>query len=144
MANDGSVRTYSPKEISITWGEIIFTGYADGDFLAIAGEDGFESREGADGSEDRVNKNKLGRDVDITLMKTSITNDALYAAYETDRTTNAGKKPLFIKDLNGTLQLTSAQAYLKKLSDLTLGDSAGTITWNFRAPQATYIPGSNL
>jgi len=144
MANDGSVRTYSPKEISITWGEIIFTGFADGDFLAISGEDGFESREGSDGSEDRVNKNKLGRNVDITIMKTSITNDALYAAFETDRLSNNGKKPLFIKDLNGTMQLTSAQAYIKKIPDTTLGDSAGNITWNFRAPQAVFNPGSNL
>ena len=144
MANNRSVATYDPKAISITFGNIIFYGYADGDFLEITGEDGFESREGSDGSEDRINKNKIGKDVNITLMSTSITNDALYSAYNTDSSTNAGKKPLYVKDLNGTMRLFSEQAYIKKLPDKTSGDSAGSVTWNLRAPQAEYIPGSNL
>lgn len=144
MANDTVLRTYDPKKISIVWGTIIFTGFADGDFLEIAGEDGFEMRKGADGSEDRTNKNETGKDVNITLMSTSITNDALSAKYEEDRTTNAGYAQLSIKDNNGTMVLFSERAYLKKNADKTLGDSAGTITWNFRAPQAIYTPGSNL
>lgn len=144
MAFDANLRTYDPKQISITWNGIIFTGFADGDFLEITGEDGFEMREGADGSEDRVNKNKRGKDVNITLMNTSITNDALAAAYESDQLSNNGKGPLNIKDLNGTMILFSEQAYIKKNADKSLSDSAGTITWNLRAPNAIYNPGSNL
>lgn len=144
MANDRILRTYDPKQIAITFGAIIFTGYADGDFLEITGEDGFEFREGADGSEDRINKNKNGKDINITLMQSSITNDALSAVFLVDTTTNQGIFPLVIKDLNGTTTLFSGQAYIKKLPDKTFGDSLGTITWNFRAVQSNYFVGGNI
>lgn len=144
MANDRVLRTYDPKKVAITFGAIIFTGFADGDFFEVTGEDEFEMREGADGSEDRINKNKTGKDVNITLMATSITNDALTAVFNVDRNTNTGVQALTIKDGNGTMLLFSAQAYIKKAPDKTGGDSLGSITWNFRAPQATWNPGSNL
>lgn len=144
MANDRSVRTYGGKFISITFGAIIMTGFVDGDFLAITGEDVFVAREGADGSEDRVNTSKTGRDVDVTLMKTSITNDVLSTAFEIDINTNQGKQPFLAKDLNGTMSMFSEQAYIKKKVDVTLGDGAPAVTWNFRCPQTVFNPGSNL
>lgn len=144
MANDRILRTYDPKAVVITFGGITFTGYPEGDFFEVTGEDGFESREGADGSEDRINKNKLGKNVNITLMATSITNDALSAIYKLDVETNQGKLPLSIIDLNGTMSLFSAQAYIMHDGDKTGGDSLATVTWNFRAPQCEWNPGSNL
>lgn len=144
MARDTAVRTFDPNKVSITFLGNIITGFADGDFVEITGEDGFEMRKGAAGDEDRINKNETGRDVNITLMKTSITNDVLSAIYEQDAVDNNGKGPLTIKDLNGTTLLYSAQAYIKKPADMTMGDSLGTVVWNFRAPQSTYNVGGNL
>lgn len=144
MASDRTTRTLDPKLISIIYGAHIITGFADGDFVSVTTEDNFVARTGADGSEDRVNANKTGADVELTLMGTSLSNDALTTYFETDKAGNAGKKPLFIKDLNGTMIVHSEQAYIKKRADKTVGDSPGTVVWSIRAPQATYIPGSNL
>ena len=144
MAIDSTVRTYDPKRISITFLGNIITGFADGDFVEITGEDGFEMRKGAAGDEDRINKNETGRDVNITLMQTSISNDVLTAAHQVDVISNDGKGPLQVKDLNGNSILYSAQAYIKKTADQTRGDSLGTIVWNFRAPHAIYDVGGNL
>ena len=141
---DTAVRTYDPKKIAITFRGNIITGIADGDFVEITGDDGFEMRKGAAGDEDRINKNETGKDVNVTLMQTSISNDILSAIYESDAINNDGKGPLQIVDLNGTSILYSAQAYIKKSPDTTKGDSLGTTVWNFRAPQATYVPGGNL
>ena len=144
MAVDTAVRTFDPKKLVITFKGNIFTGFADGDVVEITGEDGFESRKGSAGDEDRINKNETGRDVNITLMQTSITNDVLSAIYEDDAVNNTGKGPLSIKDLSGTSVLYSAQAYIKKKADTTKGDSLGNYVWNFRAPQSTYNVGGNL
>jgi len=143
MAVDKILRTFDPKKISITFLNIIVTGIAEGDFVESTGEDGFEMRKGSAGDEDRVNKNETGRDVNITLMNTSITNDAFSAAFAADAANNTGKGPLTIKDLNGTTLLFSSQAYIKKKADWTRGDSAGTTVWNFRAPQVVENVGGN-
>lgn len=144
MANSGVVKTYDPKKISVTWGTIIFTDFAEGSVIEITSEDTFESVEGADGSENRVNKNKNGADVNITLSQASITNDALTAAFLDDKANNNGKKPLTIKDLNGTSLFFSSQAYIKKLPDETYSDSLETRQWSFRAPQVIRNVGGNL
>lgn len=144
MANSLITKTFDPKLVSITFGANIVTDFADGDFVSITGEDNFELVQGADGSENRINKNRNGYDVTITLSQTSITNDLLTVQFFIDKNTNAGKLPLIIKDLNGTTLFFSPQAYIKRIPDMTDGDSLGTREWNFRAPQATYILGGNL
>ncbi len=144
MANSGVLKTYDPKKVSVTFGSIVFTDFAEGSFIEITGEDNFESVEGADGSENRINKNKNGKDVNITLSQASITNDALTAAFLVDKNNNNGIKPLTIKDLNGTTLFFSSQSYIKKEPDMTFSDSLETRQWNFRAPQATITVGGNL
>ena len=144
MAVDTKVRTYDPKKHVITFLGNIITGFSDGDFIEITGDDGFEMRKGAAGDEDRINKNETGKNMNVTLMQTSISNDILSSIYESDAINNDGKGPLQMVDLNGTAVLYSAQGYLKKNADTTKGDSLGNTVWNFRAPHATYNPGSNL
>jgi len=144
MALDPKLRTYDPKLVALSFKGAIVTGYTDGDFIAVTNDDGFESRTGADGSEDRVNKNITGVNVDVTLMGSSITNDVFNVFYEIDKATNLGYGAFSIKDLNGTMLLTSGEAYITKKADKSLGNGVGSVTWTFRCPQAIYNPGSNL
>ena len=144
MANDRQLRTYDPKKISITFGSIIFTGFAEGDFIEVTTEDNFEMQKGADGTENRINKSVTGADINVTLQQTSITNDALSAAFLNDKLTNGGIASFTMKDLQGNSLVFSAQAYIKKYSDQTFGDSLGTRQWNFRLTQAEIFVGGNL
>jgi hypothetical protein len=142
--DNGLLGTFDPKLVIITFGPIIMTNFADGSFIEISGKGGFEEQQGADGSENRINKNVTGYDVKVTLQQTSITHEALSVAYDIDKLTNQGKQPLTIKDLNGTSLFSSMQAYLKKKPDTTRGNSLGAYSWEFRAPHATYNVGGNL
>jgi len=144
MSNSRVVKTYDPKKIIITLGAIIFTDFAEGDFVEITGDDGFEQSRGADGSVNRTNKNVDNYDVNINLSQTSITNDALSAKYKADKLNNLGISPLTIKDLNGTTLFYSAQAWIKKLPDTTDGDTMGSRQWNLHAANCDFTVGGNL
>lgn len=145
MANTGVCKTYDAKQVSITFNGIIVNDFADGDFVSITGlAENFEFVQGADGSENRNNKNNTGADVVITCSQTSTTNDLFSASHLADKLTNNGKGALLIKDLNGTTIFSSAQAYIKGYADMAFGNTLGTRAWNFRAPQATINVGSNL
>lgn len=141
----GNVKTYDAKLLTITFNGIIVNDFADGDFVTISGlSENFEYVMGADGSENRNNKNIKGVDVVITISQTSTTNDLFSAAHLIDKVSNTGKGGLLIKDLNGTSILSSGQAYIKGYSDMSFGNSLGTRAWNFRAPNAVINVGSNL
>lgn len=145
MANTGLVKTYDAKLVSITFNGIIVNDFADGDFVAISGlSENFEFVQGADGSENRNNKNITGCDVAITCSQTSQTNDLFSAVHAIDKSLNTGKGGLLIKDLSGTTIISSGQAYIKGYSDANYGNTLGTRTWNFRAPQAIVFIGGNL
>ena len=143
--NTGLLKTYDAKGCSITFGGIIVTDFADGDFISVTGmADNFEGVTGADGSENRINKNMTGCDVTVTVSQTSITNDLLSTVHAADKLTNTGIKAFQFKDINGTSIVSSGQAYIKGYADLTDGNSLGTRAWNIRCPQAVVNVGSNL
>ncbi len=145
MATDLVVRTYDPKLIIINFGEVIFTSFADGTFVTVTRNGNlFDKRKGADGSVDRINRNASDFEVAITLMQTSITNDLLSALALIDRTTNAGKRPLIIKDLNGTTLFFASQAWIQADPNDEEGDSLGTREWMFATGYAEKFTGGNL
>ena len=142
---DAQVRTYDPKKVVVTFGAIIFTGFADGTFVNIAGNgDKFEKRKGADGTVDRVNKNANDYSVTVTLMQTSLTNDALSAVLAADQLSNSGKFPLTVKDINGTSLFFATSAWIGKDPDDEEGDSLGNREWRIDTGFAAKHTGGNL
>lgn len=145
MANTGNVKTYDAKQVIITFNGVIVNDFADGDFVTISGlSDNFESVQGADGSENRNNKNITGADVSIICSQTSTTNDQFSALFLLDKVSNTGKGPLLIKDLNGTSILESGQAFIMGYPDTNFGNALGTREWKIRAPNCIINIGSNL
>jgi len=145
MAADANVRTYDPKKVVVTWGAIIFSGFADGTFVQVARNgDVFEKRRGSDGSVDRINKNADDYSVTLTLMQTSITNDLLSSAMIADQLSNLGVFPLVVKDLRGTTLFFAAQAWIAKDPDDEHTDSLGNREWKIDTGIATKFTGGNL
>jgi hypothetical protein len=145
MATDPIVRTYDPKLVIATFGGIIFTGYAEGSFIQVAGNgDKFEKSRGADGTVDRINKNAFDYSITITLKQTSLTNDAMSAVLNADLISNAGKFPFTLKDLNGTTLLSAAQAWIRKDPDDEYSDSLGTRQWILDTGIAAKVTGGNI
>lgn len=145
MATDPNVRTYDPKQVIVTFGVVIVTGYAEGTFIAIAQSgDSFEKQKGADGGVDRVNKNASDYAVTLTLKQTSLTNDALSALSIVDKLSNAGKLPLIVKDLRGTSLFFAEQAWIAKEPDPENSDSMSSREWRFDTGIAKQFIGGNL
>lgn len=139
-----TVGTYSPHEVILTLGGIIFTGFADGTYISVTCDDNFEKKRGADGIVNRINKKIEDYTVNATLKQTSPTNNGLTTAYLIDRETNQGKLPLLMKDLNGTTLLFSPQAWIVKLPDVEYSDTLTNRVWKIDAAEATFIVGGNL
>lgn len=142
---DGNLKTYDAKGCAITLDGIIMMDFADGDFIQVSGmAENFESVQGADGSENRNNKNITGCDVNIIVSQTSSSNDLLSAKHAADKLNNAGKGGFLFKDVNGTSIVSSGQAYIKGYADMSNGNSLGTRSWAIRCPQAVILVGGNL
>ena len=145
MASDGKVKTYDAKGCAITLDGIIAMDFADGEFIQVSGmSDNFEFVQGADGSENRNNKNITGCDVNVIVSQTSSTNDLFSAKHRIDKLNNSGKGAFNFKDVNGTSRVTSGQAYIVGYADMSDGNSLGTRTWKIRCPQADINVGGNL
>lgn len=129
---DPIVRTYDPKQVVITFGAIIFTGFASGTFIQVARSgDLFEKNKGSDGTVDRTNKNAFDFRVTVTLKQTSLTNDLLSAVQVSDIISNLGVLPMTIKQLNGTTLFFAPQAWIAKDPDDEFADVSGNREWIF-------------
>jgi hypothetical protein len=142
---DTNTRTYDPKKIIITFGNVIITGVMDGTFVTVTQNgDSFEKLKGADGGVDRVNKNANDYSVALTLKQTSPSNDALSGVHLADKVNNTGKAPLTIKDVNGTSLFFAEQAWVAKEPDPEYGDSISGREWRLDTGVAKQFIGSNL
>lgn len=146
MALDPIVRTYDPKTVIVTFGPVVFTGFAEGTFIQVTGNgDKFEKSRGADGTVDRINKNAFDYSVAITIKQTSLTNDALSAVLTQDVLTNTGKYPLTIKDLNSAaIFFFAPQAWIAKDPDDSYADTLSNREWRLDTGPAEKFTGGNI
>lgn len=144
MPVDTNVRTYDPKQVIVTFGPVIVTGYAEGTFVQITRSgDLFEKVRGADGGIDRVNKNANDYAVALTIKQTSPTNAELSAIGAADQISNAGVFPLTIKDLNGTTLFFAPQAWIAKDPDDEFSDSLSSREWRLDTGIGAKLTGGN-
>jgi hypothetical protein len=144
MAIDKKVRTYDPKLVRVTWGTIVFTGYADGTFISVAQNgDGFEKVRGADGAVDRINKNANDYAVTLTLKQTSLTNDALSLIAFADKESNTGVLPLTITDNGGNTLFFAESAWVGKEPDSEFSSDLSNREWRIDTGPARKFDGGS-
>ena len=145
MATNPSVGTFDPKKVIVTFGEVVFSGYAEGTFINVSRSgDAFEKRKGSDGSVDRINKNAYDCTAELTLMQTSPTNDLLSAILIQDQLSNTGIRPLTISDLSGTSLFFAPLAWIRVDPNDEKADSLGNRTWTFDTGIAEKFTGGNI
>lgn len=126
------VREYDPKDILVTFGEILVEGFADGTFLVVEqNEDDFGIYVGADGQATRVATNNNSAKVELTLSQSSPTNDLLSAMSKLDRKTGQGVRPLLVKDLNGQTLLLLPTAWIKRRPRREYAKTVSGRMWTF-------------
>lgn len=141
---DLTVRTFDPKQVVVALGPYTLTGFNDGTFIKIKrGGKPFEKKVGADGTVDRINKNRTDFDVDVVLKQTSPLNAILSGALVADQLTNDGIYPLTIADLSGKSLFEAPQAWVSEDPDVEYADSLGGRAWKFETGAGANLIGGN-
>lgn len=140
---------YDPNKHIVSFGAITLYGPSMGtdEWINIVRESpAWEDAVGVDGE---VTYSKINDDratVTLTVMQSSVINDALTAHYNLDRRTpgGIGTRPFLMQDLNGTTRIFAEQARLVKSPDQTRGRTVGEVKWEFRLAQIIEAHGGNL
>ena len=139
-----SVSTFDPKQVIITIGGYIMSGFADGTFLEVVADNPqFTKVTGADGYVTRVKSNDYGATLTLTLSQSSPSNDYLSAIFNADRAINGGVVPIFIKDMSGTTTIFSATGWIQQFPDIAYGNEINDRAWILDLANADMFIGGN-
>lgn len=142
MAN---AKNHSPDAVVANLDGINISGYADDTFIEVErNEDAITLYVGAGGEYCRSRSLNKSGTVTFTLMATSSVNDLLAAMAQLDEDTGTGYGPLLIKDLNGTMLVSAAEAWIKKRPKIERAREAGTIQWVIECGELIVFEGGNL
>ncbi len=144
MSNE-ALKNYSTDQVVTIWNGINITGYAADTFIEVEREeDGWTVYVGSLGDVCRTkNLNRTGK-ITITLMQTSPINDLLAARATLDESTGDEFGPIQIKDLNGTMLVYGAEAWIMKRPKIERGKESGTVQWVFMVAQLEQFEGGNV
>lgn len=133
---------WDPTRFKITVGAISVVEFAAGTFIKASYNNDLYSLEiGADGRGCRIrNADESGR-FEITLLKSSPSNDLLSALAILDRQAGTGIVPVQVKDLNGTAVAACEHGWVVKPADIERGKELGEVTWILETEKLSLIQG---
>lgn len=124
------IKTYNPKEVIVTLGTHIVTGYADDSFVTIdPNGDGVTKKVGCDGEIVRSISPDDTFIIKLSVLQTSDTNAFLQQKLALDRKTGDGMFPVLVKDLKGGMVFSSDAAWPIKAASRGFGKEAGNREW---------------
>lgn len=143
---DGKVRTFDPKQVILTFGLVVASGYAADSFITIDPEgDDFRIVRGTGGDTDRIKTGTGNCILTLSLLQTSPTNDLLSIIRTMDVTGNAGVFPLVVKDLGGTQAFFAPKAFIMAPPSIRMGAEVGVRDWRFYCVEAmSHVGGNNI
>jgi len=137
--------TWNPTKFNMTVGAVTVVQFANGAFIkAMFNEDQWTLEMGADGNGARIrNANESGR-FEITLLRSSPTNDELAALSLLDRETGQGIVAIQVKDGSNTQAgavASCAGGWVVKQPDFERQKTLGDVTWVFETDKLTMVQG---
>lgn len=131
--------TYDPKQVSVIFGGVPLSGFADGTFINVERDnDTFSKTSGSDGIVSRAKSNDRSGTMTITLAQTSPSNDVLEAVALLDEKTNTGIVPVLVQDKSGRSKHFSALAWIRKSAPAEYSKEISNREWVIDL--ADYIP----
>lgn len=129
--------------VTLAGGEI--KGYAPSSKIAGTFPDLYTMVVGLDGEVARGKTNNKTSQWTLSVMQTSLGNDYLMNLFLADDGSLAGTVvPFFMKNLNGTLLITAATAWIPKLPDFAVAGEPGAVEWTVQCGETiTYIGGQS-
>lgn len=134
----GKIKTYNPKEVTVSCGSHIVTGFADDSFISIEPNgDGITKKVGCDGEIARAVSPDDTYKVKVVLLQTSDSNSFFSKKLDQDRDTGEGMFPILIKDLKGGEVFSTEAAWVVKKSPLNRGKDTNNREWELDTGSAT-------
>lgn len=132
------IHTYDPKEVTISLGSHIVTGYAEDSYISIEPSgDGITKKVGCDGEIVRSLSPDNTFNVKMNVLYQSASNSWLQAQYDMDMATGDGMFPIMIKDLKGTMIFQAAKCWAIKPAVRGFGKESGNREWELTTGAAT-------
>ena len=129
----GQVKTYNPKQVIVTCGVHIVTGFAEDSFVSIeANGDGITKKVGCDGEIVRSISPDDTYVVKLSLLQTSPTNSYLQKRFAKDQKDGDGLFPLMVHDLKGGLLFSTEAAWVAKAAARAFGKEAANREWELQ------------
>ena len=140
------LHTYDPAQVTIIFAGIPISGKGEATFLgAERNEDAWALQVGADGEATRAKSNNRSGRVTITLIQSSLANDALSAIANVDERTPGGDGigPLLIKDLSGRTLIAAESAWIVKQAPVEFAREASEREWMIETDNLEIFVGGN-
>lgn len=126
----GQIMTYNPKEVIVSFGSHMVSGYAEDSFVTIdPNGDGVTKKVGCDGEIVRSVSPDDTYVIKLSLLHTSQTNKWLQNKFNQDVKTGDGIFPVMIKDLKGGMLFSSDAAWPTKPASRGFGKEASNREW---------------
>lgn len=139
-----SVKTYNAADVSLIFAGVPIEGFADGTFVTVArNNQSWNMQIGSDGEGLRAKSNDKGGTVTITLMQSSLSNDALSALSILDEASGDGVGPFLLKDNSGRSICSAQTAWIQKPTDVEMAREASTREWVLETDLLTIFAGGN-
>ena len=137
------MRTYDPKKVDIVFAGFRLEGFVDGTFVKVSPKSvRFSSKSGVDGEVSRSRMHDTRKDVEITLMQTSESNDRLSQVFraDTDAVNGEGVGSFLLQDRGGTT-LIEGTAWITSDPDAEFGAEAGGRVWKLELVEGSVFHG---
>lgn len=125
---------YSPDFVTIVYGGVLLTGYADNAFIEIEyEEDDFKKQTGSLGDVTRTRQLNRSGKITVTLMDAAPVNDQLMSLAAADRQSGSGFKAFTFTDRSSNTTARATECWVMKLPKIGRAKESGTTVWVFEA-----------
>lgn len=133
----GKIKTYNPREVTISLGNHIAEGFAEDTFVQIEPNgDGISKKVGCDGEIVRSVSPDRTYNVRLTLLMSSATCKFLQDKFDEDVETGNALFPILVKDLKGGMVFQSDSCWVVRSAPRTFGREAPDREWELSTGEA--------
>lgn len=139
------LKTYDPDRLIITFGPVKLEGFAPDGRINFTPPVMFNKVEGTDGEVARGKTNASSIEIEIPLLHTSESNDALMLLFDADVGTPTGAPvPFFYQDLDGAETIIAPGAWIPQVPAGARKSAVGVNTWKIHTGPAQYFVGGHV
>lgn len=138
------MKEFSPANTLLVVGGFPITGFMEGTFITVEREtDTFSDHCGADGEVNRVRSSDKRATMTVTIKQTSASNDVLSGLQVADEMSGGGVVPVLMKDGDGRLLASGAEAWIVAPPSVAMADSTQGREWRIRIANLLMHVGGN-